>query len=108
MATPELSRNEKSSASLDKVDSASVDVKALPDSEQASQLEREEYLVEDYAHDVTVKVRFAVSRSIGWLLNAPLQVLSAQDDPTLPWLTFRSVFLGVGLSAFGAVLAQIY
>ncbi|KZV74273.1 OPT superfamily oligopeptide transporter [Peniophora sp. CONT] len=89
MSAPELSRNEKSSTSLDKED-ASVVVKDLPSSEDASQLEREEYLVEDYAHDVTVKV------------------LSAQDDPTLPWFTFRSVFLGIGLSAFGAVLAQIY
>lgn len=56
MSAPELSRNEKSSTSLDKED-ASVVVKDLPSSEQASQLEREEYLVEDYAHDVTVKVR---------------------------------------------------
>ncbi|KAI0057185.1 OPT superfamily oligopeptide transporter [Artomyces pyxidatus] len=35
-------------------------------------------------------------------------VISLDDDPTLsPW-TFRSFFLGIGLSAFGGVLAEIY
>ncbi|OAX30997.1 OPT-domain-containing protein, partial [Rhizopogon vinicolor AM-OR11-026] len=35
-------------------------------------------------------------------------VISVDDDPTLsPW-TFRSFFLGLGLSAFGGVLAEIY
>lgn len=55
MSAPELSRNEKSSTSLEK-DDASVVVKDLAISEQKPQLEREEYLVEDYAHDVSVKV----------------------------------------------------
>ena len=33
-------------------------------------------------------------------------VISVDDDPTLnPW-TFRSFFLGLGLSAFGGVLGQ--
>ncbi|CCL99597.1 uncharacterized protein FIBRA_01615 [Fibroporia radiculosa] len=36
------------------------------------------------------------------------KVLSARDDPELPAVTFRTVFLGLGFSAFGAVLAQIY
>ncbi|KAF8491247.1 OPT oligopeptide transporter [Gautieria morchelliformis] len=35
-------------------------------------------------------------------------VLSTEDDPTLPVFTFRTIFLGVGLSAFGAVLGTIY
>ncbi|KAJ8581552.1 OPT superfamily oligopeptide transporter [Rhizopogon salebrosus TDB-379] len=35
-------------------------------------------------------------------------VISVDDDPTLnPW-TFRAFFLGLGLSAFGGVLAEIY
>ncbi|KAH9176674.1 OPT oligopeptide transporter protein-domain-containing protein [Lactarius sanguifluus] len=35
-------------------------------------------------------------------------VISVHDDPSLnPW-TFRSFFLGIGLSAFGGVLAEIY
>ncbi|KAJ3509706.1 hypothetical protein NLJ89_g5072 [Agrocybe chaxingu] len=36
------------------------------------------------------------------------QVISTQDDPDLPVLTFRMVFLGVGLSAFSSVLGTIY
>lgn len=40
--------------------------------------------------------------------RAPLQILSTHDDPELPAWTFRTLFLGVGLSAFGAVLATIY
>jgi len=35
-------------------------------------------------------------------------VISVDDDPTLnPW-TFRSFFLGLGLSAFGGVLGQLF
>lgn len=49
----------------------------------------EEALVRDN-HDIAVKV------------------LSTYDDPTLPVLTFRSMFLGLGFSCFAAVLAQLY
>ncbi|KAI0268601.1 OPT oligopeptide transporter [Gloeopeniophorella convolvens] len=35
-------------------------------------------------------------------------IISVEDDPSLsPW-TFRSFFIGIGLSAFGGVLAEIY
>ncbi|KAI0001375.1 OPT oligopeptide transporter protein-domain-containing protein [Russula compacta] len=35
-------------------------------------------------------------------------VISVEDDPSLnPW-TFRSFFIGIGLSTFGGVLAEIY
>ncbi|EPS95634.1 OPT oligopeptide transporter [Fomitopsis schrenkii] len=37
-----------------------------------------------------------------------LKVLTTADYPELPAVTFRSIFLGLGFSAFGAVLAQIY
>ncbi|KII95301.1 hypothetical protein PLICRDRAFT_34142 [Plicaturopsis crispa FD-325 SS-3] len=37
-----------------------------------------------------------------------IQVISTADDPTSPVFTFRALFLGVGLSAFGAVLGTIY
>ncbi|KAI0071556.1 OPT oligopeptide transporter [Panus rudis PR-1116 ss-1] len=49
----------------------------------------EEYLVQN-AHDVAIKV------------------LSTRDEPELQAITFRTFFLGLGFSAFGAVLAQIY
>ncbi|CAK5277553.1 unnamed protein product [Mycena citricolor] len=35
-------------------------------------------------------------------------ILSTRDDADLPCITFRSIFLGVGLSAFSSVLATIY
>ncbi|TFK46550.1 OPT oligopeptide transporter [Heliocybe sulcata] len=72
------------------VDETSLDTKEPVDAEKVSDFEKEEYLVEDYARDVAIKV------------------LSTQDDETQPALTFRFLFLGVGLSAFGSVLAQIY
>ncbi|OJA14724.1 hypothetical protein AZE42_11274 [Rhizopogon vesiculosus] len=35
-------------------------------------------------------------------------IISVDDDPTLnPW-TFRAFFIGLGLSTFGGVLAEIY
>ncbi|PPQ96839.1 hypothetical protein CVT26_006008 [Gymnopilus dilepis] len=37
-----------------------------------------------------------------------IQVISTRDDPELPVLTFRALFLGVGLSAFSSVLGTIY
>ncbi|EPS96475.1 OPT oligopeptide transporter [Fomitopsis schrenkii] len=40
--------------------------------------------------------------------DVAVQILSTHDDPELPAWTFRTLFLGVGLSAFGAVLATIY
>ncbi|KAE9400851.1 OPT oligopeptide transporter [Gymnopus androsaceus JB14] len=49
----------------------------------------QEYLVQD-AHDIAIKV------------------LSTRDDYELPVVTFRMLFLGLGFSAFGSVLAQLY
>ncbi|KAG1732197.1 OPT oligopeptide transporter protein-domain-containing protein [Suillus paluster] len=41
-------------------------------------------------------------------LDVATHVISLDDDPTLnPW-TFRAFFIGLGLSAFGGVLAEIY
>ncbi|KAI1798399.1 OPT oligopeptide transporter, partial [Ganoderma leucocontextum] len=40
--------------------------------------------------------------------DVALEVISADDDPTLPVFTLRTVFLGIGLSAFTSVLATIY
>ncbi|TFY80131.1 hypothetical protein EWM64_g3881 [Hericium alpestre] len=86
---PEL----KEKSSSEKVsDVASADVKDVSseDLERESDYDKEQYLVKDFAHDVAVKV------------------LSTQDDPSQPAFTFRFLFLGLGLSCFGAVLAQIY
>ncbi|PCH45026.1 OPT oligopeptide transporter [Wolfiporia cocos MD-104 SS10] len=40
--------------------------------------------------------------------DVAVQILSTEDNPELPTWTFRTAFLGTGLSAFGAVLATIY
>ncbi|KAJ7206407.1 OPT oligopeptide transporter [Mycena pura] len=40
--------------------------------------------------------------------DVAVKVLSTRDDVDLPILTFRMFFLGLGFSAFGAVLAQLY
>lgn len=40
--------------------------------------------------------------------DVSIVILSTTDDPTLPVFTFRTIFLGFGLSAFGAVLGTIY
>lgn len=37
-----------------------------------------------------------------------VKVLSTYDDASLPVMTFRSMFLGLGFSCFAAVLAQLY
>ncbi|KAF8488522.1 OPT oligopeptide transporter protein-domain-containing protein [Gautieria morchelliformis] len=65
-------------------DTASVEVTELERNQSISP-EQEDFRVADYAQDVAVKV------------------LSTQDDPSQPALTFRFWFLGLGLSAFGSV-----
>jgi hypothetical protein len=40
-------------------------------------------------------------------IDVATRLISLQDDPTLPIFTFRTCFLGLGLSSFGAVLGQI-
>ncbi|KAJ7890176.1 peptide transporter MTD1 [Mycena olivaceomarginata] len=41
-------------------------------------------------------------------VDVATRLISLEDDPTLPALTFRMWFLGLGLSCFGAVLGQIF
>ena len=59
------------------------DVEAFEERLAHDEAADEEYLVQN-AHDVAIKV------------------LSTRDDPTLQAVTFRTVFLGLGFSAFGA------
>lgn len=59
---------------------------------------------------VSLSTRSVFGRSAEQLLSSfvdiATKVLSTRDDPTLPVLTFRTFFLGLGFSAFGSVLAQ--
>ncbi|KAL0948807.1 hypothetical protein HGRIS_008935 [Hohenbuehelia grisea] len=40
--------------------------------------------------------------------DVAIKVIVTDDDPSLPVLTFRAIFLGIGLSAFSSVLGTIY
>ncbi|KAI0707763.1 OPT oligopeptide transporter [Earliella scabrosa] len=92
-------RQSASDASIEKkaVDGADIsedavmakEVEEFEDRLQRDEATDEEYLVQE-AYEVAIKV------------------LSTHDDPELPALTFRTFVLGLGFSAFGAVLAQIY
>lgn len=55
----------------------------------------------EYESDVEV----APVETAGQLVT---QVLHVEDDPTMPAVTFRTVFLGAGLSIFGSVLQEIF
>jgi OPT family small oligopeptide transporter len=41
-------------------------------------------------------------------IDYAMRLLSLEDDPELPIMTFRMWFLGLGLSCFGAVLGQLF
>jgi OPT family small oligopeptide transporter len=41
-------------------------------------------------------------------IDVATRLISLDDDPSMPCLTFRTWFLGLGLSCFGAVLGQIF
>lgn len=78
------------------------------------------------ANDVPVDVKYATDpivvesgEGIGDekvdILHAPadtadvlVHAIHLHDDPSMPAITFRSMFLGVGLSVFGGVLSGIY
>ncbi|KAL6307422.1 OPT oligopeptide transporter [Sparassis latifolia] len=71
------------------------------DKNKSKQVEEfEERIANDEATDNEYRVEEAY--------EVALKVLSIRDDPELQSITFRSIFLGLGFSAFGAVLAQIY
>ncbi|VDC07714.1 unnamed protein product [Peniophora sp. CBMAI 1063] len=85
----ELKQRSSTSDSLDKEkfsDGASVTEKVAIDAD-----------VDDVSEEVIEKAE-----------DVAVAILSAEDDPDLPVCTFRSIFLGIGLSAFTSVLATIY
>jgi len=63
-----------------------------------------EALEDRIANDEATEAEYRVEEAY----EVAVKVLSARDDPELQAVTFRTVFLGLGFSAFGAVLAQIY
>ncbi|KAJ7067083.1 OPT superfamily oligopeptide transporter [Mycena amicta] len=73
------------------------------DSGSLKDLEKEHIYAGDEDEDVGV---------IDKAEDVAIQILSAHDDPELPSVTFRSVFLGLGLSAFAspqnATVSQLF
>ncbi|THH26497.1 hypothetical protein EUX98_g7691 [Antrodiella citrinella] len=69
-----------------------VDVKDVADSVTDSAIDEEEIDVKVIRNEADVAV----------------EIISVEDDPSLPVFTFRVVFLGIGLSVFSSVLATIY
>ncbi|KAH8099561.1 OPT oligopeptide transporter [Cristinia sonorae] len=84
-----LEKKNSSNAEVVTEAKSAEDVEAFEERLAHDEATDEEYLVQD-AHDVAIKV------------------LSTHDEPELQSVTFRTIFLGLGFSAFGAVLAQIY
>ncbi|KAH9939462.1 OPT oligopeptide transporter [Amylocystis lapponica] len=78
-----------------------IQVSVDPDAQQLKDVEEfEERLANDEATEEEYRVEEAYEVAI--------KVLSTKDDTELAAVTFRTIFLGLGFSAFGAVLAQIY
>ncbi|KAI0086087.1 OPT oligopeptide transporter [Irpex rosettiformis] len=95
-------KDDKLNAPSDKASfDSSSEKKGVDDAEVVREIEAfEERLQNDEATDAEYLIQDAA--------DVALKVLSTHDDPDLPSLTFRTFFLGLGFSAFGAVLAQIY
>ncbi|KAI0918718.1 hypothetical protein AcV5_002635 [Taiwanofungus camphoratus] len=92
---------DKKHVSDDSIEKKSVDESSIDDALKAKEVEEfEERLANDEASEDEYRVEEAYEVAI--------KVLSLKDDPTLQAVTFRTLFLGLGFSAFGAVLAQIY
>ncbi|THH21358.1 hypothetical protein EW146_g177 [Bondarzewia mesenterica] len=87
-ASGELKRADSADSSFEK----KLDSDVYVDEEKVDPQDKDDILVKviEKAEDVAV------------------EIISTEDDPSLPVFTFRSVFLGIGLSAFGAVLGTIY
>ncbi|OBZ65710.1 Oligopeptide transporter 3 [Grifola frondosa] len=74
---------------------------SIDDAQMAKEVEEfEERLQNDEASESEYLVQEAYEVAI--------KVLSTRDEPELQSITFRTIVLGLGFSAFGAVLAQIY
>lgn len=91
-AVPELQRSNTAS-SLEKRKAYSADI----DEEKVMVMEASS--VDEVGSDVKV---------IEKAEDVAIEILTTEDHPELPVWTFRTAFLGVGLSAFSAVLATIY
>ncbi|THG98062.1 hypothetical protein EW145_g7487 [Phellinidium pouzarii] len=91
-----------SSASPDLEPKYSFDGKGIKD-------EKGSVKIESSLHDVWDDgTSDGKERPIETDIDIATRLISLEDDPTLPVMTFRTWFLGLGLSCFGAVLGQIF
>ncbi|KAG7452993.1 OPT oligopeptide transporter [Guyanagaster necrorhizus] len=81
-----------------------LDKKESPDAEKAHFADKVEAVSSHSDLDAEVDDEVVIEHAA----DVSVQVISTRDDPDVPIVTFRAVFLGVGLSAFSAVLATIY
>ncbi|TFY65225.1 hypothetical protein EVJ58_g2107 [Rhodofomes roseus] len=98
-------RESTGSVEKDDKDLATADVYETDAHKLAEVEDLQEKLANDEADDDAYRVEEA------WQVATKVNVgavLSTKDYPELQAVTFRTIFLGLGFSAFGAVLAQIY
>lgn len=92
---PELTDSKSRSTSSIEKDLEKENISVVDD-------EDEEVLgVIEKAQDVAIQVRSFLLSCFN--IFHSLQIISTHDDPSLPSITFRSIFLGIGLSAFASV-----
>lgn len=110
VAAPELPHSDSLSFSeKDVKDSLSEEKKV--DVESHSVIDEDvgsEIIKKDEDVAIEVSILHVVAFSVTDAGFGCFQVISSQDDPELPVFTFRTVFLGIGLSAFTSVLSTIY
>ncbi|KZT11134.1 OPT oligopeptide transporter [Laetiporus sulphureus 93-53] len=87
----------------------SIDVKNLVEDaeievDDAKMTKEVEEMEDRLANDEASEDEYRVEEAY----EVAVKVLSTKDDPELQAVTFRTIVLGLGFSAFGAVLAQIY
>ncbi|KAI9058031.1 OPT oligopeptide transporter [Trametes sanguinea] len=88
-------------------------VPELPHSDSISYSEKDVKDDFDGKRTVDVESHSVTDEDVGSTIikrdeDVAVEVISAEDDPELPVFTFRSIFLGLGLSAFTSVLSTIY
>lgn len=88
-------------------DNGSLDMKEKQESVKSSDINSTHDFVDEKILERPEGVALQVNRQCllmrDQLVSRSIQVISTRDDPELPVLTFRVLFLGVGLSAFSAV-----
>lgn len=85
-----------------------LDDEKLKDNNSSSDIDSALKDYEKHGHDTSSEVSDEVNvKVIRVAEEVATEILSTDDDPTLPVFTFRTIFLGIGLSAFASVTASV-